>query len=126
MGNQYGYHRIDGGTARRHMVNEKDCRSSARGADRNGPVLGVHLWNCSNLIGWPRLMLPDSHASGARGMFQQLVREQLERGHCVNWRGWPMPMARSGSGRAGFVSARNTERSPQSHSGKASRRHVGD
>jgi hypothetical protein len=64
-------------------------------------------------------------------MLQQLLSAQLERGHCVKWRGWLTAIAWPGRGWllrefAGVVSARDTERSPQSDNGTARRPDVGD
>ena len=69
-------------------------------------------------------MLPDSHASRETDMLQQLLSAQLERSHCVKWRGWPTAVQwpERGlvvAGIAGVVSARDTERSPQSDNGTA-------
>src|SRR5262249_59859150 len=43
-------------------------------------------------------MLPDSHASRETDMLQQLLSAQLERGHCVKWRGWPTAVPWPGRG----------------------------
>ena len=41
MGNQYGYRRIDGGTTRRHMVNEKGWPQFRLACARLAGPLGV-------------------------------------------------------------------------------------
>jgi hypothetical protein len=59
---------------------------------------------------WTAALLPDSHASRGTHMLRQLLSAQLERGHCVKWRGWPTAVQWPGrglvvAGIAGVVSA---------------------
>jgi len=61
----------------------RTCSSSAG--------LVMHSATC-----WP--MLPDSHASRAPRISQRLLCAQLERGHCVKWRGWPTAVHWPGRG----------------------------